>query len=80
MNYGRPGTGLDLREIGLKKGRMIQMKKLWRRFEVAMQAAAFAEEGEFETARQIVKEDRERETPRPRTTKRASERKVLRAE
>ena len=33
------------------------MKTLLKKFETAMVAAAFAEEGEFETARQIMNED-----------------------
>ncbi len=36
------------------------MKKLFEKFEATMMAAAFAEEGEFDTARQIMKEDRPR--------------------
>jgi len=56
------------------------MKKLLRKFETAMMAVAFAEEGEFETARQIMNEDKPRKTGRPDNTKRVSDRQVLRAE
>ena len=41
------------------------MKSLLKKFETAMVAASFAEEGEFETARQIMKEDRPTKTNRP---------------
>ena len=41
------------------------MKGLLKKFETAMVAASFAEEGEFETARQIMKEDRLTKTNRP---------------
>jgi hypothetical protein len=41
------------------------MKTLLKKFETAMVAASFAEEGEFETARQIMNEDRQRKTDRP---------------
>lgn len=56
------------------------MKKILKRFETAMMAVAFAEEGEFETARQIMDEDRPRKTGRPTDYKRPVERKILRAE
>ncbi len=58
------------------------MKTLLNRFETAMVAAAFAEEGEFETARQIMREDRPRKNDRPsiRDVKRPAERKELRAD
>ncbi len=36
------------------------MKSIMEKFETAMVAAAFAEEGEFETARQIMKETQPR--------------------
>jgi hypothetical protein len=41
------------------------MKTLLRKLETAMAASAFAEEGEFETARQIMNEDQPRKTDRP---------------
>lgn len=41
------------------------MKTLLQKFETAMVAASFAEEGEFETARQIMNEDRPRKTDQP---------------
>ncbi len=58
------------------------MKTLLKKFETAMVAAAFAEEGEFETARQIMNEDRPRKSDRPsaRDYKRPSARKELRAD
>jgi hypothetical protein len=40
---------------------MKALKKLWKRFEAAMAAVAFAEEGEIEAARQIMAEAREGE-------------------
>ncbi len=56
------------------------MTKLMRKLETMMAAAAFAEEGEFETARQLLREAERQETPRPTATKRPSQRPVLRAE
>ncbi len=56
------------------------MKKLLKSFETAMMAVAFAEEGEFETARQLMNEDRPRKTDRPSDYQRPTDRKVLRAE
>lgn len=56
------------------------MKKLLAKFETAMMAAAFAEAGEFDTARQILDEDEPRKTGRPTLNKRPTERKVLRAD
>ncbi len=43
------------------------LKSLFEKFENAMSAAAFAEEGEFNTAREIMKEE---ERPRKKTAKR----------
>ncbi len=57
-----------------------KMKKLFAKFETAMIAAAFAEAGEFETARQILNEDQPRKTGRPTIQKRPAERKVLRVD
>ncbi len=58
------------------------MKTIFEKFETAMVAAAFAEEGEFEIARQIMKEDRPRKTDRPsaRDVQRPAARKELRAD
>jgi len=58
------------------------MKGLFKKLETEMAAAAFAEEGEFETARQIMSEDRPRKTDRPSAYdyKRPSNRKELRAD
>jgi hypothetical protein len=58
------------------------MKGLLRKFETAMTAAAFAEEGEFETARQIMNEDRPRKTDRPsaQLRQRPATRKELRVD
>ncbi len=58
------------------------MKTLAEKFETAMVAAAFAEEGEFETARQIMHEDRPRKNDRPsmHDYQRPGARKELRAD
>ncbi len=58
------------------------MKSVFEKFETAMVAAAFAEEGEFETARQIMNEDRPRKTDRPSAhdRPRPAARKELRAD
>jgi len=58
------------------------MKKLIEKFERMMAAASFAEEGEFETAHQIMNEDRPRKADRPslRDSQRPAARKELRAE
>jgi hypothetical protein len=58
------------------------MKSFLKKFETAMVAASFAEEGEFETARQIMNEDRTRKTDRPSTYdyQRPAARKTLRAD
>jgi hypothetical protein len=54
------------------------MKTLLKKFETAMVAASYAEAGEFETARRIMKEDRPRKSDRP--TQRPGSRKELRAD
>ncbi len=58
------------------------MKTLMEKLETTMAAAAFAEEGEFETALQILREDQPRKTDRPSVHdyKRPSARKELRAD
>jgi hypothetical protein len=56
------------------------MKGLFKKFETAMVAAAFAEAGEFDTARQIMNEDRTRKTDRPYDRQRPEQRKELRAD
>lgn len=58
------------------------MKTLLKKFETAMVAATFAEAGEFETARQIMNEDRPRKNDRPSVHdyQRPSARKELRAD
>jgi len=58
------------------------MKSIFKKFETAMVAASFAEEGEFETARQIMNEDRPRKTSRPSNFdyKRPVARKEMRAD
>lgn len=58
------------------------MKGFFKKVETAMTAAAFAEAGEFETARQIMNEDRPRKTDRPSKYdyQRPSNRKELRAD
>ena len=58
------------------------MTSILKKFETTMAAAAFAEEGEFETARQIMNEDRVRKSDRPAVhdRKRPTARKELRAD
>jgi hypothetical protein len=58
------------------------MTSIFKKFEKAMVAASFAEEGEFETARQIMNEDRPRKTDRPSAYdyKRPAARKEIRAD
>jgi len=58
------------------------MKKLFKKFETLMMAATFAEAGEFETAREIMNEDKPRKTMRPSVhdQKRPTDRQVLRAD
>ncbi len=58
------------------------MKNIFKKFETAMVAAAFAEEGEFEMAREIMNEDRPRKTDRPsmHDYQRPANRKELRAD
>ena len=58
------------------------MRRLIEKFQTMMMAAAFAEEGEFDTARQIMKESELRKTTRPSAGKRQrpDKRKELRAE
>jgi len=56
------------------------MKTLLKKMETMFAAAAFAEEGEFETARQMMKEQQElRKTARPADRKRPDSRPTLRA-
>jgi hypothetical protein len=57
------------------------MIKLLKRLETLLAAASFAEEGEFETARQIMKEETLRKTdrPSPYKQKRTSTRPTTRA-
>jgi hypothetical protein len=59
------------------------MKTMLKKMETLFAAAAFAEEGEFETARQIMSEKQDlRRSDRPSTydTKRTSTRPTLRAD
>ena len=58
------------------------MKRLLTRFETMMAAAAFAEAGEFETARQMMRDGRPRNTERPSAHKyqRTAARKEMRAD
>ena len=56
------------------------MRRLMERFETMMMAAAFAEEGEFDSARQIMKESELRKTTRPGKRQRPDNRNELRAE
>ncbi|MCC6347234.1 MAG: hypothetical protein IT388_08630 [Nitrospirales bacterium] len=55
------------------------MKRLLKRFETAMMAAAFAEEGEFETARQILKKEKPGKGNRSSVSSRIAPGKELRA-
>jgi hypothetical protein len=57
-------------------------KKFTEKMETVMAAAAFSEAGEFETARQIMKEDKSRKTDRPsrRNHKRPGARMQMRAD
>ena len=55
------------------------MKRLLERFETLMAAAAFAEAGEHEYARQIMKEG-PRKTDRPSDRQRPAARQTLRAQ
>ena len=57
------------------------MKSILKKFEATMVAATFAEAGEFDTARQMMKEDTVRTTDRPaaRDQKRPAARKEVRA-
>lgn len=58
------------------------MKSLFKKVETVMAAAAFAEEGEFETARRMMNEDKQRTSDRPSKyeTVRPSVRPTLRAD
>ena len=58
------------------------MKTLLKKFETMMVAATFAEAGEFETARQIMNEDRPRKNDRPSVQdyQRPAARKEMRAD
>ena len=60
----------------------LTMTSIFKKFEKTMVAASFAEEGEFETARQIMNEDRQRKTDRPSAYdyKRPVARKEIRAD
>jgi hypothetical protein len=57
----------------------MKTKELLKRFETVM-AAGVAEAGEFETARQIANEDRNRKDERPSNIKRPTARKEMRAD
>lgn len=58
------------------------MKGLFKKLETMMVAASFAEEGEFDTARSILKQDQARKTDRPSAHdyQRPSARLTLRAD
>jgi len=56
------------------------MKKLFKKFETLMMAVTFAEAGEFETARQLMKEEELRKTDRPTIQQRPAKRKVMRVD
>lgn len=56
------------------------MKQFLKKFESTMMAVAFAEAGEFDTARQLLNEDKPRKTDRPKKYTRPTERPTLRAD
>jgi hypothetical protein len=72
---GSKGTS---KQLQLKEEQI--MKSLVKKFETAMVAASFAEEGEFETARQIMNEDRKSDRPSTYDYQRPVARKELRAD
>lgn len=77
------GTGLEIGNSNETKNidkEGTPMKTLLKKFETAMVAASFAEEGEFETARRIMNEDRKNDRPSQFDYKRPSARKELRAD
>ncbi len=58
------------------------MRRFIERFQTMMMAAAFAEEGEFNSAREIMQENEQKKTKRPTVSKRQrpDKRNELRAE
>jgi len=58
------------------------MKTIFKKLETTFAAAAFAEEGEFETARRIMNEKQDRKSDRPslRETRRTASRPALRVD
>ena len=58
------------------------MRRFIERCQTMMMAAAFAEEGEFNSAREIMKENEQKKTKRPTVSKRqrSDKRNELRAE
>jgi hypothetical protein len=75
-----PGTRLDIHIYKFARKEEAHMKTLLRKFETLMMAVTFAEAGEFETARQLMKEEEQRKTDRPSPRQRPGERKVMRAD
>lgn len=83
MQVNGPGMKSDINENRfLKEKEVAKMKKLLEKFETAMAAVAFAEAGEFDTARRILEEDKPRKTDRPSIYKhqRVAQRKEVRAD
>ena len=74
------GTGLDITLYKFRRKEGAKMKKLFKKFETLMMAVTFAEAGEFETARQLMKEEERRKTDSPTIQKRPAERKVMRVD
>lgn len=74
------GTGLDTTIYKFRRKEEVKMKKLFKKFETLMMAVTFAEAGEFETARQLMKEEERRKTDRPTIQQRPTERKVMRVD
>jgi hypothetical protein len=72
--------GLEMTVNKVSRKEEDKMKGLFKRFETLMMAVSFAEEGEFETARQLMKEDEKRKTDRPSIPQRPIQRKTLRAD
>jgi hypothetical protein len=74
------GTDLDITIYKFRRKEEAKMKKFFKKFETLMMAVTFAEEGEFETARQLMKEEELRKTDRPTIQQRPTERKVMRVD
>jgi hypothetical protein len=76
----RTGMGLEFIKTKCYRKETKRMKKLFKKFETAMAAVAFAEAGEFETAKEILNEDRSRKTGSLFMQERHEDRKILTTE